>query len=483
MKKIIVKIGVIVSCTLGGMIISGCTKFLEEVPNDKKQTSEAITTLEQAKVALTGCYDGLQDYRYYGRNFIIISEIYADNAKLGSTNNGLFSSMYNHNVTAYDQEIAGLWTVCYQIINRANQVITRVPQLTTGSKSDKDQIVGEALALRALVYLDLIRTFAQPYDIKSGVDSANGDGGHLGVPLILTPSTEDSIISPKRNTVKQVYTQIFADLDSAEKKVTISPADKYSISPAAIKSLKIRALYSKNENNNVIRRFFEYYRFIDAGFCGFAENSDTYMKQWSDISETKDVVFAIPASPIDNNGTNSLFTILTQTQYVAASSDLYNSYTTSDIRKKFYSKVSNIAVSKYNSNTQYIPLIRNSEVVLNYCESQCQYGIANSGYASTANLNLILGQLNSIRKQNGGSSIQSVNSWTDLLEIIQQERRKELAFEGHRLFDLKRRHAAISRSDCQATSCTLDFPSPQFAFPIPASEVNANSNMIQNPGY
>lgn len=69
-----------------------------------------------------------------------------------------------------------------------------------------------------------------------------------------------------------------------------------------------------------------------------------------------------------------------------------------------------------------------------------------------------------------------------LIDRILLERRKELAFEGHRLFDLNRnkRSVTIIQGD---QSIQAEYPNDKFILPIPLSELNANTNMVPNPGY
>ncbi len=75
-------------------------------------------------------------------------------------------------------------------------------------------------------------------------------------------------------------------------------------------------------------------------------------------------------------------------------------------------------------------------------------------------------------------------SGSALLDAILVERRRELAFEGHRWHDLKRRNLPIVRgADCSATQCELPADDYRFTLPIPQVELAGNVNMEQNPGY
>ena len=65
-----------------------------------------------------------------------------------------------------------------------------------------------------------------------------------------------------------------------------------------------------------------------------------------------------------------------------------------------------------------------------------------------------------------------------------RERMKELCFEGHRFFDIARRHESVSRdSGSNARAKTLSYPDYRFALPIPRVEMDANPAMEQNDEY
>jgi hypothetical protein len=66
------------------------------------------------------------------------------------------------------------------------------------------------------------------------------------------------------------------------------------------------------------------------------------------------------------------------------------------------------------------------------------------------------------------------------------ERFKELPFEGHRFWDLKRRGLPVQRIGTDApsaTGATLAGGNFRFTLPIPQVEMQANKLMVQNPGY
>ena len=81
----------------------------------------------------------------------------------------------------------------------------------------------------------------------------------------------------------------------------------------------------------------------------------------------------------------------------------------------------------------------------------------------------------------------SFASQQDAITKILDERRRELAFEGHRFFDLKRFNLGINRLDSDVLlntfAQTLDAGDYRFTLPIPQAAIFANENLVQNPQY
>ncbi len=67
-------------------------------------------------------------------------------------------------------------------------------------------------------------------------------------------------------------------------------------------------------------------------------------------------------------------------------------------------------------------------------------------------------------------------------QLIERERIKELFLEGHRMYDITRRHETLTRdSGCGSTLLELSYPDDRFILPIPLVELDANKNMQSNP--
>ena len=476
MRKIFINICILFLC-------SGCRKnFLDRQPTSFSNKADAYSSIQSIKSALTGCYSGLKDYRYYGRNFYLFTEVYTDNAKLSSTNLNNFSSFYNYSVLSNTNELDQFWKLGYSIIARTNNVIDAIQNGKNFSSTDKQQILGEALSIRALVYFDLVRVFAQPYGIKSGVDSANGSGGHIGIPIILKPSNQDTLLTPRRQNVDSVYKVILNDLLRADK-LLIPPSqnsDPYTFSSYSVEALLSRVYLTMGVYSQVINYS---YNLIARNFYKLLDNSH-YISSWS-ISKTDESILSISMLLNDNNGSNSIGYMLSKSGYgdIVASQDLYNLYKETDVRKNLYKKGKDIFVYKYPGRAEgfgidNIPIIRYSEIYFNYIEAILKY----TNYSQTAQ-NFARSYLDTLMKRVDNNVTPNKLEGADLMDYILNERRKEFAFEGQRYFDLKRLQSSIIRTDCNALTCSVSFPSYLFAMPIPISEINSNKNMKQNPGY
>lgn len=104
------------------------------------------------------------------------------------------------------------------------------------------------------------------------------------------------------------------------------------------------------------------------------------------------------------------------------------------------------------------------------------------------NLTAAAEDLNDLRSARiAGYTDQTFTDKQTLLDAIYIERFKELAFEGHRFFDLKRRNLPIERSSQDVINASgavkLEPTAAQYNFPIPADEISVNKNILQNPNY
>ncbi len=137
-------------------------------------------------------------------------------------------------------------------------------------------------------------------------------------------------------------------------------------------------------------------------------------------------------------------------------------------------------INKYRNNSspssQNFIFLRLADIILLKAEALNEQG----DLAGAAEL------LNQIRTRVGLPNTTASNQ-ADMRLAIEKERRLELAFEGHRWFDLKRTGRAI-----QVLSNTIGPDGTPYGYvlnenkllwPIPQAELDKNTKLIQNPGY
>ncbi|MCQ2960043.1 MAG: RagB/SusD family nutrient uptake outer membrane protein [Bacteroidales bacterium] len=464
MKKLLIIVFSFICC-------ASCTdNFLDKEPTNYASEESLMSTAQGVTSALIGCYNDFQSYTYYGRNFVLIGDVYADNAKLSSQNTGNFSAFYNYAVTADDADLKSFWSTAYRIIKNANNIIKAC---NDPNRNDLDEIIyGEALAIRSLAYFDLVRIFGN----KSSFDNA-------GIPV-----ANDTVPCPQRTSVKNIYSMIIKDLKEAESllenaEVTPFRFNKYSVEALLVVVYKSGGYYTNARNLGE--------QLVASGQYSLL-TADNYIESWSQESSSESI-FSVAMSSTDNAGTNSIGHMLSPDGYggLIPTDDLLKLYSDSDIRTRFFNTRSETFFNKYPGRdglgVDNVPVLRLSEIY--FILADCyMYEIVKPGATAESqkeNYDKLIAVMDALTKRVDPTAVFDNLSMDDLLLKIHEEYRKEFAFEGKRFFQIKRSiySFAISREDCNSNICTVENPSYMFAFPIPTAELNANPNLTQNQGY
>jgi hypothetical protein len=464
-----------------------CTEsFLEREPKNQLNVDGALRTYQDAQVAVSGAYDGMQSAAYYGRNFVVSGDVASDNVKVSSTNSGRFLLEYSYASIPSSANPTDFWTIGYDIINRVNMIISNIDAISDATPEQKNQILGEALGIRALVHFDLVKYFAQPYNLDDNTiaENADGAGGHLGIPYMLVPA----ISEPSRETVKSNYEHIISDLRKSAELITIEPSDPFTFSSAASNALLARAYLYMEKWDSAI--FFSDKVIKDYGYS-LVSNAN-YLDMWAS-DYTSENIFSIKMASDDYNQTDALGYIYLESGYgdLVATQDILDLYSDNDIRgtgkngditsttgTMFFTVAGQLYINKYpgrqaTAGLDNTPVIRLAEMYLIRAEAN----------AKSSNFAPAQADLTTIRQRANPSASPVIASGAALLDEVQLERRLELAFEGHRYFDLIRNKESIVRNDHSLSDGTTVYPNLKFCFPIPQVEMDANNNMVQNKGY
>ena len=458
------------------MLLGSCKdEFLDQQPYSSLPIGIAITTADDMQSAANGMYQSLRSADSFGRNIPLMGDLMADNVYIAPANSGRYLTQNGYTTTVASAEPANMWSVLYTTILRANTIINAAVPASTAV----DQLKGEAYAVRALCYFELTKFFATPYTVNPNA---------LGVPLVTTfdasnPTSYYTESNPKRNTVAEVYTQIQSDLTQAYNLINTTKNSSY-INKYAARALQARAYlfmgdYAKAKETALDVVNNGGYSLVSAA------NYASYWKNASPVTNKVETIFEISLDGVNNNGTNALAYIYDQNGYgdMLATTDLYNQYTANDVRKSVITvgKKGTVnpayIVAKYPntlnaSDKDDIKVIRYAEVVLTLAEAE----------ARTGNPVSALARLNEVATARGAAPYVSVGE--QLIQDILTERRKELAFEGHRYWDFMRLNLPIVRtSEHPATAREIAVDNFRRIQPIPQGELDANPNIEPNPGY
>lgn len=452
-------------------VLSSCKKdFVELVSPTSLTPSQALSTEADLKVALYGVYAGLRNVDLYGRSLPIIGDIMADNAYQSTLNTNRYTFFNDYSdvkgVTATDGNVNGIWTAAYSTILRANNIINS----TIPSNANVNQYKGEAYALRALCYFNLVRVFSKPY---------TDDPNALGVPLITVYNPD---LKPARNKVSEVYSLIISDLNNAYSLMT-TYTNSSMFSKYAAKALQAKVYLNMGDKANAKTAALDVIN--NGGFTPLtAASHASYWANSTIRTDKVETLFEVSSDAVGNLAFDALSYIYSQAgNYgdILCSSDLFALYDAVDVRKALYptgirAGLNSVFVNKYpviSGDLSDTKVIRLSEVYLIAAEASLP---TNEADAQT--------YVNFITSRRGVTPILSTGA--QLFEDVITERRKELAFEGDRFFDMQRLKRDIVRStNYPATSRTVPYTVFRRIQPIPQVEIDANPSIKpqQNTGY
>lgn len=399
------------------------------------------------------------------------------------------------------------WQDCYFGINVANNILAAVetvPHSTDDEIRGCNKVKAESYFLRAFYYFWLVNIYGQPYNAATAATD-------LGVPLKTSENVEDRKFS--RNTVAEIYQQILSDLDDSRSCFQQYGTEKRSIYRA-----------DSTAANLLLSRIY------------------LYMGRWQDCIDAADRVLSVHPALAQLNGFSGSFAVASNVENIFSmggsdlacqmgysyqgyrvNQSLYNLFDDNDLRKSQwywhrgmftgcikeepYSRMSSPStpsdVNYYNECYKdgrmglYSPVssvfwMRSAEAYLNKAEAEACLGHDEEA-RKTVN------HLRAYRYRTGAEDMEITSSGEDLIKDIREERRRELAFEGHRWFDLRRYRVSpvcperISLThdytyytddlSDDITACyrfVLEKDDPSWTLPIPFEVLQFNTGMEGN---
>ncbi len=196
------------------LLFTACTKKdLSIDPRQSISSERALSTKANVTAAVNSVYAGLQNTALYGRDMFAVSDALSDITR-GTNRTGRLTAENNNNLRAHMAN----WTADYGLINEINLILDASPKVADATDADRASWEGQLKFLRALMYFDLVKSYAY---IPTAVITANDMGG---VPIKLTgtnSATAGTSYFPSRDPILKVYDQIAADLAVYIAKITI----------------------------------------------------------------------------------------------------------------------------------------------------------------------------------------------------------------------------------------------------------------------
>ncbi|UKT64997.1 RagB/SusD family nutrient uptake outer membrane protein [Pedobacter mucosus] len=458
--------------------LSACKKFVQlDAPDDRLNYATAFSTNASATSVINGLYLRIMEtanvFSIYSSTYLASSADEMKNffASPTSVYSMLYRNQLNNTTDLY-------WNSTYAIVYHCNVAIEGLEGTTTINASLKQQLLGEAKFMRALCYFYLVNTYGK-------------------IPLLTSSDYRVNSIAP-RAEVSQVYSQIISDLTDAKSKLSKDFLTGDATKPYPNASAeRVRPTFWAA--SALLARIYLYnQKWADAeteastvinntGMFTLAPPSQVFLKN------SKESIFQLQTVSTINYSLQEarLFVLTTSvgtgTFPIALSPQLEQAFETGDQRRSNW--VGGVTISgvpylfpyKYKANNatlaasapEYLTMLRLAEQYLIRAEARLQQ---NNPVGAVADLNII--------RARAGLAGTAAAGQSAIMNAILKERQVELFCEqGHRWFDLKRTSRIDEVMNSVAPSKGAVWAPFKQLFPIPTNEINANPNLVQNPGY
>jgi hypothetical protein len=449
------------------LLCFGCSEILD-IEAEGTISGDVLTNDETIEKSLIGAYyslggisDGTDGGELLGGDFIVIPTLMAHAQGLeifwSSVQAPGYANFIDKDIITTNTRVAANWKRAYEVINTVNNILLNIDNVST---ANKNRIQGETLAIRGILYFEMVRLWAPQYD-ADGVNPASD----LAIPVMTEPIVSiDQITTPVLSTIDVVYDQAETDLSTAATLLEPFGKNGTRLNYYACQAYLARLFLQKGE-------FADARTYADNVISSGAFTlTATPMAAFNNISNSPEDIFAIQQTLANNTGDrssgsgittfyssllesglgilgilksslNSSFLINTpkfNASDLRGTVDLSvdSSTTSGQITTAFYRNVYNpalISPAKYIRGDNVLPVIRLSEMYLTRAEAAFE---SLGGTVTQAAVD----DLNKIRSRAGINTV-SITDFTTpevFFDSLKLERTRELIYEGQLLHDLKR---------------------------------------------
>ena len=438
------------------VFLTSCDRMLDLDPKENVDSDQIYKSVRYFEYGVVGVYNNL-----HLENSALLGSIMADECKLSSENTGVDGYAVHLNRWTYssdDEILHETWKDYYHALYKINTLLEnkdRVPQESAEDKEAMAILEGELKGLRAMVHFELHRIFG---------DSDAKKGNALTIPYV---TSTDLFQKPGKTPLADFYTFVWKDLQAAEEHLTNTHGPtRFSLDATYALAARV-ALYQK-----------EYPQAITYATKVMTQYTLATKEQYTALwraNQTAEVIFKLARNNEDDLRPNTLwYNFNTGKSLFYGSTKLIQSYEEEDVRfSLFFGEEQANQIAKYSgegneNRISDLPVFRLAEVYLIRAEAYFRTGATALG----------IRDMQALIEARTGEEI----TITELDEsVILTERFKELAFEGHRYFDLKRLGQPLERNTEDLAAATdskqLLFGSPLYQLPIPLKEVQSNPNL------
>ncbi len=463
-------------------LLASC-HFLEVEQTGKTSIKAFFSDVYALDAAVNGSYR--LTYTYYDSYMVLYPEVTGDLVRLSSSASTWRQQFdYISDESEETTAVGFIWKNGYEIVSNTNEIIKYGPDVADRYPTQKatvNKALAQAYFLRALAHFNLCLAYGQTYTYS---DNAS----HLGVAVMTSIPDVKAKIS--RTSCNATYAQIVKDLNTAlDLFPDNSEMDPYKASPAACKALLSRVmLYMGNYSEAA-----DFAQSVIDDYGISLTPRDSYIGMFCNRQPGAEAIFRVNGYSAGSN-LLSMFDYREPKMYPSGKLlDTFSADPTvwpgADVRKDLlhynyggteYSGVCMKFIDTEDiteSEKHYDPFVlRLSEMYLIHAEASCQLG----------NLDAAANDIAMLEARARGVSVSDIDitssDASSLDQLIERERIKELFLEGHRMYDITRRHGTLRRdSGCGSTLLEMSYPDDRFILPIPLVELDANKNMQSNP--
>lgn len=449
-----------ISLFLGLVLLLGCSKeALNLTPISSGGDNDFYNNEDEVLGAVIAIYDGLQNVPL--REFAL-TEMRSDNTRSNSSE-GDWGQFERFDVQPTNLATGDYWQDNYNVIFRANLVLSHLDVVEDQSK--RGQFEGEAKFIRALAHFNLVRAY--------------GD-----VPLLDKVIVETDTDYFDRDPASDVMAFIVSDLEQAMGLLPTASETSFGRATSGAASALLAKVYLTQGNYPGAEALLN--ELIESGEYALVDDyHDIFYSE-----KNSEIIFAIPYIDDDANESQDFSFEMTiggvRSGLNFLTDDFNDAMDPLDTERYpvLVDLLDTRATGKYLTTSLNARLCGNDWIVLRLADVLLMHAEAiMAGNEDTSDLDAIA-SYNAVRERVGLSLLALDGSATLTRQMLLDERRMELAFENHRLYDLIRFGVAETVLGAFAASEGYNFSPTDLLLPIPQSEINVSQGLLeQNPGY